>query len=141
MPCPAPSAKKLAFSRQVCYTDKANPVQQSRPVRRACCLLGCFAVQLHTIRIFAKLSAAAAAACFPAQRSRAAQQLKCRNDGIGRRAGLKIQWWRHRAGSTPASGTSRMRVGKSHSSVHQFVYPLLGCANFYCNKNIHLKLI
>ena len=28
-----------------------------------------------------------------------------RNDGIGRRAGLKIQWWRHRAGSTPASGT------------------------------------
>ena len=31
----------------------------------------------------------------------------CRNDGIGRRAGLKIRWWRHRAGSTPASGTDK----------------------------------
>ncbi len=31
--------------------------------------------------------------------------LPCRNDGIGRRAGLKIPWWQHRAGSTPASGT------------------------------------
>ena len=28
-----------------------------------------------------------------------------RCDGIGRRAGLKIPWWRHRAGSTPATGT------------------------------------
>ena len=31
----------------------------------------------------------------------------CRRDGIGRRAGLKIQWWRHRAGSTPAAGTKK----------------------------------
>lgn len=30
----------------------------------------------------------------------------CRCDGIGRRAGLKIQWWRHRTGSTPVTGTS-----------------------------------
>ena len=29
----------------------------------------------------------------------------CRYDGIGRRAGLKIQWWRHRTGSTPVTGT------------------------------------
>ena len=28
-----------------------------------------------------------------------------RNDGIGRRAGLKIQSWQQGAGSTPASGT------------------------------------
>lgn len=30
-----------------------------------------------------------------------------RSDGIGRRTGLKIRRWRHRAGSTPAFGTSR----------------------------------
>ena len=30
--------------------------------------------------------------------------LACRSGGIGRRAGLKIPWWRHRAGSTPACG-------------------------------------
>ena len=29
----------------------------------------------------------------------------CRYDGIDRRAGLKIQWWRHRTGSTPVTGT------------------------------------
>ena len=29
----------------------------------------------------------------------------CRCDGIGRRTGFKIQRWRHRAGSTPATGT------------------------------------
>ena len=28
-----------------------------------------------------------------------------RRDGIGRRAGLKIPWWRHRIGSTPIAGT------------------------------------
>ena len=31
--------------------------------------------------------------------------LSCRCDGIGRRAGLKIQWWQHRIGSTPITGT------------------------------------
>ena len=30
----------------------------------------------------------------------------CRRDGIGRRTGLKIPRWRHRAGSTPAAGTT-----------------------------------
>ncbi len=30
-----------------------------------------------------------------------------RCDGIGRRVGLKIQWWQHRAGSTPATGTRK----------------------------------
>ena len=29
----------------------------------------------------------------------------CRCDGIGRRSGLKIHRWRHRAGSSPATGT------------------------------------
>ncbi len=28
----------------------------------------------------------------------------CRCGGIGRRAGLKIQWWQHRVGSTPTDG-------------------------------------
>ena len=31
----------------------------------------------------------------------------CRCDGIGRRAGLKIQSWRQGAGSTPATGTTK----------------------------------
>ena len=34
----------------------------------------------------------------------------CRCDGIGRRDGLKIRWWRHRAGSTPATGTTSSRT-------------------------------
>ena len=33
-----------------------------------------------------------------------------RCDGIGRRARLKISWWQHRAGSTPATGTSTVPV-------------------------------
>ena len=32
---------------------------------------------------------------------------RCRCDGIGRRAGLKIQSWQQGAGSTPATGTSQ----------------------------------
>ena len=31
----------------------------------------------------------------------------CRCDGIGRRSGLKIHRWRHRAGSSPATGTKK----------------------------------
>ncbi len=31
--------------------------------------------------------------------------LLCRGGGTGRRAGLKIRWWRHRAGPNPAPGT------------------------------------
>ena len=30
----------------------------------------------------------------------------CRSGGTGRRAGLKIQWWQHRVGSSPTFGTS-----------------------------------
>ena len=36
--------------------------------------------------------------------------LICRNDGIGRRARLKIWSWRQGAGSSPASGTKRKSV-------------------------------
>lgn len=32
----------------------------------------------------------------------------CRCDGIGRREGLKILWWKHRVGSTPTIGTNGM---------------------------------
>ena len=32
--------------------------------------------------------------------------IMCRCDGIGRRDGLKIRWWRHRVGSSPTTGTS-----------------------------------
>ena len=32
-------------------------------------------------------------------------QAPCRCDGIGRRDGLKIRWWRHRVGSSPTTGT------------------------------------
>jgi hypothetical protein len=34
------------------------------------------------------------------------KKLICRRDGIGRRAGLKIQSWQQGAGSTPAAGTN-----------------------------------
>ena len=30
--------------------------------------------------------------------------LNCRRGGTGRRAGLKILWWRHRTGSIPVAG-------------------------------------
>ena len=33
--------------------------------------------------------------------------------GIGRRGGLKIRWWRHRAGSTPATGTKKKKDAKA----------------------------
>ncbi len=35
-----------------------------------------------------------------------------RNDGIGRRTGLKIPRWQHRAGSTPASGTKNRQTSQ-----------------------------
>ena len=49
----------------------------------------------------------------------------CRCDGIGRRSGLKIHRWRHRAGSSPATGTTSPRTSyrsrrlfcKSHLSL------------------------
>ena len=36
------------------------------------------------------------------------KKLICRRDGIGRRAGLKIQSWQQGAGSTPATGTTNV---------------------------------
>ena len=36
----------------------------------------------------------------------------CRCDGIGRRAGFKIQWWQHRVGSTPTTGTKKCPYGQ-----------------------------
>ena len=33
------------------------------------------------------------------------KRLRC--DGIGRRDGLKIRWWRHRVGSSPTTGTKQ----------------------------------
>ncbi len=33
-----------------------------------------------------------------------------RSDGIGRRTGLKIQRWQHRAGSSPAFGTRQFQM-------------------------------
>ena len=32
-----------------------------------------------------------------------------RYDGIGRRDGLKIRWWRHRVGSSPTTGTIKAK--------------------------------
>ena len=40
-----------------------------------------------------------------------------RCDGIGRRAGLKIQWWRHRTGSTPVTGTKRTKSEPSGNHI------------------------
>ena len=37
----------------------------------------------------------------------------CRCDGIGRRSGLKIHRWRHRAGSSPATGTNKKREAEA----------------------------
>ena len=48
----------------------------------------------------------------------------CRCDGIGRRSGLKIRRWRHRAGSTPASGTKKEAP---NIELHQFAQFNIGC--------------
>ena len=45
----------------------------------------------------------------------------CRCDGIGRRDGLKIRWWRHRVGSSPTTGTSQDNT----------IRALLGCVIFF----------
>lgn len=34
----------------------------------------------------------------------------CQHGGIGRRTGLKIQRWQHRAGSTPAAGIYNLNI-------------------------------
>ena len=38
----------------------------------------------------------------------------CRYDGIGRRDGLKIRWWRHRVGSSPTTGTIKSKRYRCH---------------------------
>ena len=45
----------------------------------------------------------------------------CRCDGIGRRSGLKIHRWRHRAGSSPATGTKKILVLQNKDFL--FIYP------------------
>ena len=37
----------------------------------------------------------------------ASNSYKCRRGGTGRRAGLKILWWRHRTGSIPVAGMKK----------------------------------
>ena len=44
----------------------------------------------------------------------------CRCDGIGRRDGLKIRWWRHRVGSSPTTGTTSSRT--SYRSRRRFLF-------------------
>ena len=44
----------------------------------------------------------------------------CRCDGIGRRSGLKIHRWRHRAGSSPATGT---KIAPKFRASEQFFLP------------------
>ena len=48
----------------------------------------------------------------------------CRCDGIGRRDGLKIRWWRHRVGSSPTTGTSSS----------QATYRLRRAFSFHCKE-------
>ena len=54
----------------------------------------------------------------------------CRCDGIGRRDGLKIRWWRHRVGSSPTTGTSSS----------QALYRLRRAFSFHCKAHRALIL-
>ena len=40
-------------------------------------------------------------------------RIMCRGGGIGIRDGLKIRWWQHLAGSSPALGTTSPPTGGS----------------------------
>ena len=52
--------------------------------------------------------------------------IKCRCDGIGRRAGLKIRSWRQGAGSTPATGTKQEKPITSRFSLgYRFFYVII----------------
>ena len=55
----------------------------------------------------------------------------CRCDGIGRRDGLKIRWWRHRVGSSPTTGTSSS----------QATYRLRRAFSFHCKAHRALILL
>ena len=48
-----------------------------------------------------------------------------RCDGIGRRDGLKIRWWQHRAGSTPATGTTIIAGSLVRACVFLFALVLI----------------
>ena len=56
-----------------------------------------------------------------------------RCDGIGRRAGLKIPWWRHRVGSSPTTGT------KTHGQnrCHRLLQPMTSIFQPVLRKNSH----
>ena len=54
-----------------------------------------------------------------------------RYDGIGRRDGLKIRWWRHRVGSSPTTGTSSSQAS----------YRLRRAFSFHCKAHRALILL
>ena len=43
----------------------------------------------------------------------------CRRGGTGRRAGLKILWWRHRTGSIPVAGINLLAMRPAEQQVEQ----------------------
>ena len=51
----------------------------------------------------------------------------CQHGGIGRRTGLKIQRWQHRAGSTPAAG---IMIKTRFLSLVFFIYKYLIINNY-----------
>ena len=57
------------------------------------------------------------------------QTHKCRCDGIGRRAGLKIRSWRQGAGSTPATGTKKALAfaGAFLILITRVIFPTISC--------------
>ena len=65
----------------------------------------------------------------------------CRCDGIGRRTGLKIPRWRHRAGSTPATGTKSQPLANT-AFARDFLYlQRFSASSLYliCESKYHLK--
>lgn len=57
------------------------------------------------------------------------------NGGIGRRKGLKILRWRHRAGSSPASGTKKMREIHKISLIFH-ILGAFGCKLMRTNRHL-----
>ena len=52
----------------------------------------------------------------------------CQHGGIGRRTGLKIQRWQHRAGSTPAAG---IMIKTRFFNLVFFIYKYLIINNYH----------
>ncbi len=75
--------------------------------------------------------------------------LFCRCDGIGRRSGLKIHRWRHRAGSSPATGTKKKDmtnrsclsfwVPAAGGGLHPSVFQMLGANELPLRQGFHLR--